>query len=251
LPPSRWHCHLHGGIATFTVVRGGRENSGKSSFALGLSSRLSALPLTYAAAGGWRNSPQGGSHGCEPVWRQGRMPCRQTPQPARVPSGQSPEGAASGCSFFWLLFSTPGILPSALRAGFAVRTRSCACVSKQRKVTRPPAGGRKPAAGEHAGRDATVRRHRNWMTSFAVEKCLLPRWDDEQKNAAPCDDARLIPRHREGGNTPVLSLEGRGSQQSALCQLEPTPAKPRPKQKKSRPFQSGFARLPSHAKLSP
>jgi len=32
-----------------------------------------------AAAGGWRNCPQGGRHGCRPVWRQGRRPCRQTP----------------------------------------------------------------------------------------------------------------------------------------------------------------------------
>jgi len=28
---------------------------------------------------------------------------------------------------------TPGILPCALRAGFAVRTRSCACVGQQKK----------------------------------------------------------------------------------------------------------------------
>ena len=44
--------------------------------------------------------------------------------------------------FFVLLFFTPGILPSALRAGFAVRMRSCACVGQQRKVTRLPAGSR-------------------------------------------------------------------------------------------------------------
>ena len=39
-----------------------------------------------------------------------------------------------GVSFSLGYFSlTPGILPSALRAGFAVRTRSCACVDKQRR----------------------------------------------------------------------------------------------------------------------
>ena len=41
-----------------------------------------------AAAGGWRISPQGGLHGCKPVWRLGRMPCRQTPEPDRGLSGQ-------------------------------------------------------------------------------------------------------------------------------------------------------------------
>ena len=56
------------------------------------------------AAGGWRNSPQGGRHGCRPVCRQDRMSCRQTPEPARVPSVQRTEGASSGGSFFWLLF---------------------------------------------------------------------------------------------------------------------------------------------------
>ena len=32
--------------------------------------------------------------------------------------------AEAGWPLFWLLFSTPGILPAALRAGFAVRARS-------------------------------------------------------------------------------------------------------------------------------
>ena len=40
-------------------------------------------PLLYpgplCSGGRAEESPQGGSHGCEPVWRQGRMPCRQTP----------------------------------------------------------------------------------------------------------------------------------------------------------------------------
>src|SRR6185312_7969481 len=37
---------------------------------------------------------------------------------------------------------TPGILPSALRAGFAVRTRSCACVATQRESNSVAEGDR-------------------------------------------------------------------------------------------------------------
>jgi hypothetical protein len=32
------------------------------------------------------------------------MPCRKTPQPARVPGGRSPEGAASGVPFLLVTF---------------------------------------------------------------------------------------------------------------------------------------------------
>jgi len=65
------------------------------------------------------------------------------------------EQAGGGVAFLlalppsrWLLLLTPGILPFALRAGFAVRTRFCACVAKQREVIRVAAAVRKPAAGE-------------------------------------------------------------------------------------------------------
>src|SRR6185312_4157594 len=40
--------------------------------------------------------------------------------------------------FSWLLLLTPGIPPSALRAGCAVRHRSCGGVGQQREVTRAP-----------------------------------------------------------------------------------------------------------------
>jgi len=57
-----------------------------------------------AAAGGWRNSPQGGRHGCRSVWRQGRRPCRQTPQPTRGLAGQEARQARKrGVVFSWLL----------------------------------------------------------------------------------------------------------------------------------------------------
>jgi hypothetical protein len=58
----------------------------------------------YDAAGGWRNSPQGGRHGCRPVFRQGRMPCRKTPQPDRAPGGPKARKARHpGGPSLWLL----------------------------------------------------------------------------------------------------------------------------------------------------
>jgi len=67
---------------------------------------------------------------------------RRKARPTLTDRPASSAGDATGCPFFGLLFFTPGILPFALRVGFAVRTCSCPCVGKQRKVTRPPAGGR-------------------------------------------------------------------------------------------------------------
>jgi hypothetical protein len=116
----------------------------------------SAFLAPYGAAGGWRKSPQGGSRGCEPVWRQGMdAPSSNLRNPHAHLEGVSPQGAPSGWPFSWLLLFTPGILPSALRAGFAVRARSRACVATQREVTRAAAAARKPAAGE-PGRDTTT-----------------------------------------------------------------------------------------------
>ena len=53
-----------------------------------------------------------------------------------------PEGAPSGCPFSWLLLFTSGILPSALRVGFAVRPRS--------RRGRGQAKRSSPAAGRRA-----------------------------------------------------------------------------------------------------
>jgi hypothetical protein len=44
--------------------------------------------------------------------------------------------------FSWFLLLTPGIVPCALRASFAVRRSSCGSVGQQREVTRAPAGAR-------------------------------------------------------------------------------------------------------------
>ena len=44
--------------------------------------------------------------------------------PSRTLRAGGPQSAPSGCPSLWLLSLTPGILPSALRASFAVRLRS-------------------------------------------------------------------------------------------------------------------------------
>ena len=76
------------------------------------------LPSPMPRAGGRRNSPKGGRHGCRPGDRQGRTPCRSTPPPVCDPAGARHRG---GLSFGY--FS----------------------LAKQRKVTRAAAAVRKPA----------------------------------------------------------------------------------------------------------
>ena len=140
----------------------------------------------------------------------GQEPCRKARPPLTNLPGFQPGKRQAGCLFFWLLFLTAGILPSALRADFAVRARSCACVGKQRKVTRPPAGGRKPAAGEHAGDNATTRDWLNWTHAFAgrrtrgkqtVSDCL-PRAQHTQNGHS--DEPRSERRRRR--QTPVSPI---------------------------------------------
>ena len=58
----------------------------------------------YAAAKWWRNCPQGGSHGCEPVGCQSRDGLSANPGTAsRSRRAGCPETAASGWPFSWLL----------------------------------------------------------------------------------------------------------------------------------------------------
>jgi hypothetical protein len=67
-----------------------------------------ALWIPSEAAAGRRKSPQGGRQGCRPVWRQGRMPCRQTPQPGRGLSGRDARKARKrgGLLFGYFLLAT-------------------------------------------------------------------------------------------------------------------------------------------------
>ncbi len=96
----------------------------------------------YEAAGGWREGPAGVAGTEASHFSSGQEPRRKARNPHAYLEGVARKAPIPGGPFFGLLFFTPGILPSALRAGFAVRTRSCACVGRQRKVTRPSAEGR-------------------------------------------------------------------------------------------------------------
>jgi len=58
-------------------------------------------------AGGRWNSPQGGQHGCRPVDRQGRTPCRSTPPPVCDPVGARHRGGLSLGYFSLLRASRP------------------------------------------------------------------------------------------------------------------------------------------------
>jgi len=82
---------------------------------------------------------------------------------------------------------TPGILPSALRAGFAVRTRSCACVGQQKKSD--SAAGRpskRPLRKRQAGGRASMRRYReslisrHWAPAYAgMTMAVSPPWSSD------------------------------------------------------------------------
>ena len=92
--------------------------------------------------------------------------------------------APSGVSFSLGYFSfTPGILPYALRASFAVRARSCVRVDKQKRS----------ASGREAGRNAFAFSLRNAPKTMESTRTLNPsttpsavesRWDDEPGNGS-------------------------------------------------------------------
>ena len=120
------------------------------SWLLAPGSWLSGSP--YDSGGRVEDSPQGGPQGCGPVFRQGRMPCRKTPQPAREPGGPKARKARHpGCRSLWLLSLG------------------------QARESDPASGRRTEARGRRARwprRDN--RTSRLWMTSFAVVKRFLP-----------------------------------------------------------------------------
>src|ERR1700761_5984515 len=116
------------------------------------------------------------------TFRQGRSPVEKPGRPSRTCRAKSSASAKRG----------------ALSFGYF-------SLAKQRKVTRPPAGGRKPAAGEHANGNATTERNHFSL----VRGASCPRKDDEQKTA----------RHRDGGNAPLR--RGEGAEKHACGQRRP------------------------------
>ena len=94
-----------------------------------------ALPGASVRRWGGDDRPRSGS-------RHGEgMDARVEATQERLPDARQ---APSGLSFSLEYFSfTPGILPSALRASFAVRMRACANVDKQKRSTSRAVGARK------------------------------------------------------------------------------------------------------------
>ena len=96
---------------------------------------------------------------------------------------------------------TPGILPSALRAGFAVRMRSCACVGQQEKSD--------SAAGRQSKRPLRKRPGRGNATSNTAALDPGLRRDDQQNHqgaraTGPCNTANTLFATRPTG--PNLSV---------------------------------------------
>jgi len=86
-----------------------------------------------------------------------------SPMPS-TPQGRHRGGLSLGIATFSVVTSLDSGHP-ALRAGFAVRTRSCACVATQREVTRAAEAVQKHAAGEPDRNNATTR-NRSSCDSF-------------------------------------------------------------------------------------
>jgi len=99
-------------------------------------------PLTFgppcAAVRGGRIGPAGGIGRDADSFSPGQEPRRKA-RPPLTNWPAEPASAKWGCSFFWHCHHLGGYFS----------------LSKQRKVTRPPAGGRKPAAGE-PGRQVAI-----------------------------------------------------------------------------------------------
>ena len=84
----------------------------------------------------------------------------------RLPDGrQAPSGVAFLFGYF--LF-TPGILPSTLRAGFAVRMRSCACVATQRESNSAAEGRLKLLLSNAVAPSKSITRERAPTVAFGV-----------------------------------------------------------------------------------
>jgi hypothetical protein len=97
---------------------------------------------------------------------------------------------------------TPGILPSALRAGFAVRTHSCACVGQQKK-----------SDSSDGSRD---RNARCVSGTLAITRQSSEQALDDQLRCCKAGASRFRGRTNKGALprvplTPTLALEGRGS----------------------------------------
>jgi hypothetical protein len=96
-----------------------------------------------------RQAAQRESTGGRLLFASTGMCCRKARRQLMDLPGMDARQAPSGVPFSLGYFSfTPGILPFALRASFAVRTRSCTYVDKQNRSNSAAASGRKLFAFE-------------------------------------------------------------------------------------------------------
>jgi hypothetical protein len=113
-------------------------------------------PGPSAAAGGWRISPQGGRHGCRPVWRQSMDGLSTNPVTrTRTFRAGSPESAEAGWPSLWFLslgHSRERDSPSVRRTkAFALNAASTAsCRRSEAKIKSEPLPGPPQHAGEGA-----------------------------------------------------------------------------------------------------
>ena len=88
---------------------------------------MRAIRVPSLAAGLWRNCPKDGPQEVGQFDASPWMDCRRTPEQAREPGAQG-LCVRRECwvAFLLVTFLTPGFLPSALRASFAVRAAPAA-----------------------------------------------------------------------------------------------------------------------------
>jgi hypothetical protein len=112
----------------------------------------------YAAVRLGRKGPQGTRHGCRVLFDRTRMSCRKARPSLTDSPGRSPASAASGCRSLY-----SGLLPSALRASFAVRAAPAAqwllSLGQARESDSAPGRGTKPGpTGRQSSDDRSAKR---------------------------------------------------------------------------------------------
>jgi hypothetical protein len=108
------------------------------------------------------------------TFRQGRSPVEKPGRPSRTCRAISSASAKRGAFLF----------------GYFL-------LGKQEKVTRPPAGGRKPAAGE-PGRGHAKTERKSLDPSLTSHSAVQSRWDDGQNG---CVIGRFVLVGRSNGTT--------------------------------------------------
>ena len=123
----------------------------------------------------------GHRHGCRCLFVRTGVRSK-SPAPAHELAGHKPGKRQAGWPSLWLLSLTPGILPSALRASFAVRTRSRRVRGLPRESGSRSEGGRKLLLCIHHQK----QKHRAQVRSY-------------RKATAKASRLKSLPQVRVGG----------------------------------------------------